>query len=163
MSTEEKEHVEEKEQLKVTSLSDIRKAADGEIIELPGWKSDPVFFHLRRPQLTTLVRNGKIPNALMSVVESLFDDTKQKKSDTSFGNYAELLHIIAEAALVKPGYEDVKDILTDEQLLCIYQYTQGGLAGLRKFRLQQDYAEQIIAHSLQMERAAKRTAKATAK
>ena len=146
-----------KNEQKVTSLQEIKDKAAGQVVELPGWDDDPVFFRLQRPAMAVLVKQGKIPNGLLNVVESLFevkDIGDTKKESPSYKQYAELLCVIAEAALVEPAYADVQDLLTDEQLLEIYQYTQGGLAGLRKFRERQEYLEQIMSYGKKMGKAA---------
>ena len=49
----------------------------------------------------------------------------------------EILEIMAEAALVEPTYDDIKNAgleLADDQLTAIFNYTQDGVAALNLFR-----------------------------
>ena len=89
---------------------------------------------LRRPSVLTLAMLGKIPNPLLSSAAKLFEFAP--KSETpSIKEIGEILHIVAEASLVNPTYEELKDQLTDSQLMEIYHYAKGGADGLEYFRV----------------------------
>ena len=44
---------------KVTSIQDFIKQSQGEVVELPGFTSEPVYVKLKRPSLLGLVKQGK--------------------------------------------------------------------------------------------------------
>lgn len=137
------------EEPKITSLEDLTKlrAKDGEVIELPAFDSKiPFHAKVRRPSLLKLCEAGIVPNSLLGIVRELYEG--QIKGDIP--KYYELLKIVAEQALVEPKFEDVKDIITDEQLGTIFDYVQQGVAALSKFR-QDGKLQEIINILLQNE------------
>lgn len=130
-----------KEEVKVTSIEQLKQDASGELVELPKFKSNSEFVaRLRRPSLLKLVRSGKIPNTLLTKTNELFiesgkgfdtDDTKLL--DELF----EVLEIIAGETFVEPKYEDIVNAgieLTDEQLMFLFTYSQRGVQDLESFR-----------------------------
>ena len=107
------------------------KAKDGEIVTLPAFDKDtPFTAKLRRPSLLKMCEAGVIPNSLVGIVRELFEG--QLKGDIT--KYHTLLKIIAEQALVEPKYEDVKEVITDEQLGTIFDYVQSGVISAKSFR-----------------------------
>jgi len=88
---------------------------------------------LKRPSILTLARLNKIPNPLLSAATSLFEFSSNSTT-VSIKEIGEILHIIAEASLISPSYEEIKDDLTDEQLMEIYHYAKEGADGLECFR-----------------------------
>lgn len=130
-----------KEELKVTSIEQLKQDSSGELVELPKFKNNSEFVaRLRRPSLLKLVRSGKIPNTLLTKTNELFiesgkgfdtDDTKLL--DELF----EVLEIIAGETFVEPKYEDIVNAgieLTDEQLMFLFTYSQQGVQDLETFR-----------------------------
>lgn len=130
-----------KEELKVTSIEQLKQDSNGELVELPKFKNNSEFVaRLRRPSLLKLVRSGKIPNTLLTKTNELFiesgkgfdtDDTKLL--DELF----EVLEIIAGETFVEPKYEDIVNAgieLTDEQLMFLFTYSQQGVQDLENFR-----------------------------
>lgn len=130
-----------KEELKVTSIEQLKQDSSGELVELPKFKNNSEFVaRLRRPSLLKLVRSGKIPNTLLTKTNELFiesgkgfdtDDTKLL--DELF----EVLEIIAGETFIEPKYEDIVNAgieLTDEQLMFLFTYSQQGVQDLENFR-----------------------------
>ena len=89
---------------------------------------------LKRPSILTLAMLGKIPNPLLSAAAKLFEFAP-KDTPASIKEIGEILHIVAEAALINPSYTEVKDQLTDRQLMEIYHYAKEGADGLEYFRV----------------------------
>ena len=51
-----------------------------------------------------------------------------------------MMNVIAEASLIKPSYKEIKSLgidLTDNQLMGLLMYSQGGIKALENFRNQQ--------------------------
>ncbi len=132
------------EEKKVCTLEDLKKAFGGEIVDLPGFSSEmPVFtVRLRRPSLMAMVKNGKIPNDLLTEANTLFTRGAAGSMNTNISNPSamkdmfDIIDALCEAAFVEPTYKDIKSIgveLTDEQLLAVFNYTQNGVDALKQF------------------------------
>lgn len=124
---------------KVTSIQDFIKQSQGEVVELPGFTSEPVFVKLKRPSLLGLVKQGKIPNALLTRTNELFSNDVgiDPTDDNMMGELSEVLELIAGESFVEPTYQKIKDAgveLTDEQLMAVFNYSQKGVKGLESFR-----------------------------
>ena len=119
---------------KVITGSDIGKlkAKNGEVIDLPGFdENTPFNARVKRPSLMELCAKEIIPNTLLAEAQQLFEGDLQK------GNllkYNEIMRKVCEVALIEPKYSDVVDILTDEQIVTIFDYTQKGVVALLPFR-----------------------------
>lgn len=108
-------------------------------VELPGYANGSVKVKMRRPSLLALVRSGAVPNPLIAVAGELFSSGSQALEKASFGEVAEVIDIVARAALVEPSFEQLEQEgvnLTDEQLMAIFSYAQAGVRGLEPFRAQ---------------------------
>ena len=119
---------------KVTSIEDIKnlKAKEGEIIELPGFdENTPFTARVKRPSLMELCKNGTIPNPLLGAAQKVFEGTINK---ADIKEYGDVIRKVVEVALVEPRYSEVKDLLTDDQLVLIFDYTQKGVVALLPFR-----------------------------
>lgn len=103
-------------------------------IQLTDFYEDrPMEVTVRRPSILSLARAGKIPNPLMNTVMRMFE-FRVGGEEPSLKEMADTLHIVAESCLVEPAYEEVKDRLTDEQLMEIYHFAKGGVSELDFFR-----------------------------
>lgn len=142
-------------ELQVTSIDAIKKVVQGEIIELPPFEDGtPFVARVRKPNMLTLVSNGKIPNALLSSVSELFKKNKEGKikpedmgdedSINKLSDTMKLFRIMADAALVEPTLKAIEEVgatLSDQQLVAIFNYTQSGVAALQSFREEQTRVE----------------------
>ena len=130
----------------VISIDELKKLAEGEIVELPSFKGDErINVRLRRPSMLFMIKSGKIPNDLLVEANKLFTQgtgglaTNQKdlNDPTTLVKTTELLERICEEAFVEPTYKQICDAgikLTDSQLLAVFEYTQNGVANLKSFR-----------------------------
>lgn len=130
-------------EMKVTSILDLQEYAKGVIVELPGFaEGQPFVARLRRPSMLVLAKSGKIPNELLATADSLFNGTKRATNNpNALKEITGILEIMAEAALVDPSYNDLKEVgldLTDEQFMAIFNYTQAGVRALDSFRPQHE-------------------------
>ena len=125
--------------LKVTSVEELIQYSKGEIVELPSFREGaPFIARLRRPSMMSLVKSGKIPNALVKSASKLFngkgvDDNNPKAMGQAF----EVFDALCEAAFMEPTYKEIKEAgveLTDEQYMAIFNYTQRGIRALEPFR-----------------------------
>lgn len=129
---------------KVISIDELKKLAEGELVELPSFKSDEkILVKLRRPSMMQLVKMGKIPNDLLVEANKLFAQgtggvvSKGIDDPNTLSKTVDLIECICEEAFVEPTYKEIREAgikLTDSQLLAVFEYTQNGVANLKSFR-----------------------------
>lgn len=124
--------------LQVTSISDLQKYAEGQIIELPAFaEGQPFVARLRRPSMLALVRAGKIPNALLKTANSLFlKSSVNEKDESAMNDLFQVFDTLCEASFVDPTWAQLKEAnvqLTDDQLMFVFNYTQQGVRALDSF------------------------------
>jgi len=119
------------EEKKITSVGDLDNLKKGEVVELPPFDEGTLLVaRLKRPSLLTLCKNGTIPNTLLATAQKIYEG--EKHGDIK--SFSEILHAVAKSALIEPKYEEVSELLNDEQLTAIFNYTQTGILGLLPFR-----------------------------
>ncbi|MDU2198859.1 MAG: hypothetical protein E7E21_10670 [Peptostreptococcaceae bacterium] len=133
--------------MQVTSLEQLKNIKLSEIVELPSFEDGtPLIVEIRKPNMMQLITSGKIPNTLLNVAMDMFNgktgDKMQKASQSSkdLSELVKMMNVIAETSLVNPCYEDFKTTgvdLSDDQLMAILMYSQGGVKSLENFRKQQ--------------------------
>lgn len=125
-------------ELRETTFEDLKRYSMGELVALPSFSDDmPLIVRLRRPNIMSLVKNGKIPNALLSSVSSLFNGKVDISKETDYSNMFEIVNIMCKEALISPTYEQFEEAnidLTIEQKMAIFNYTQEGVKALDSFR-----------------------------
>lgn len=132
-------------ELKVTSISELKKMANGEIVELPGFTDGTTFVaRLKRPSMLALAKSGKIPNNLLGAANKLFigvgnvlNSSNNKNNEDALSELFDIIEVICEECFVEPSYKELKDNgieLTDQQKLAIFTYTQRGVKSLENFR-----------------------------
>lgn len=130
--------------LKITTLKELKKIAEGEIVSLPPFTDGTQFVvRMRRPSLMALVKAGKIPNELLELANELFADGIQGENIKSMtetgilGQMFDFMEILCSESMLEPSYDDVKSVgleLTDEQQMQIFAYAQQGVKALATFR-----------------------------
>ena len=130
----------QEEENKVTSIYDLQKYAKGQIVRLPDFaEGQPFVARMRRPSLLIMAKSGKIPNRLLSTATNLFNggNDKNANTDSLLSDTYDVCEAIAEAALVEPTLNDIKNSgieLSDNQLIAIFNYAQRGIEALDNFR-----------------------------
>lgn len=126
--------------LKITSLTELQSYKDGKIVELPPFaEGQPFIARLTRPSMLMMVKEGRIPNTLLTSANELFQngvdyDTEDKGA---LSELFDVIDLICEASLLEPSLQDIKDAglsLTDEQMLFLFSYAQQGVKALDSFR-----------------------------
>ena len=130
--------------MEITTLDQLKSIKQTEIIELPSFEDGtPFIAEIKKPNMMQLLTSGKIPNTLLSVAVEMFNgktgEIMGKASDDikTLKELIGMMEILADASLVNPSYEDIKkaDIqLTENQLMSILMYSQGGIKALENFR-----------------------------
>lgn len=131
-------------EVKVTSISELKKYQEGEIVKLPAFGPGQEFYaKLRRPSMLSMAKQGKIPNELLESASNLFvngnvnGNTMKKMDKDVLQKMFDVIDLICEASFVEPKYSDLQKEgieLTDEQLTFIFNYSQMGVKSLENFR-----------------------------
>ncbi len=131
----------EQRPVRPTSIGELKVYMGGELVELPPFADGQRFVaRLRRPSLLKLIKQGQIPNSLITMASEMFASgasALDPSDDASLRDLFDVIDVIAAASFVEPTYEELvaNDIeLTDEQLLALFNYTQNGVQGLQRFR-----------------------------
>lgn len=131
----------------ITSVSEWRERSQP-LVDIQGFEPGEYFtVRLRAVSLLTLVKTGKIPNALLSEATKLFTSSKDSSGkideaallsnlDGTDG-VMQIIDSVVESAMVEPTYNEVKDFITDAQKMEIFNWTQGGIDALKSFREEQ--------------------------
>ena len=133
--------------MQITSLEQLQSIKQTEIIELPPFEDGtPLNVEVKKPNMMQLMTSGKIPNTLLSSAMDMFNGKVGQKMEKAANNISDLkdlvgmMNVIAEASLVRPSYKEIKSLgidLTDNQLMGLLMYSQGGVKALENFRNQQ--------------------------
>lgn len=127
----------------VTDISTLKVYMEGNVVKLPDFgEGQPFYARLRRPSLLSLIKEGKIPNALMNSANELFISgssamTENVNNDEKMKEIFEVIDVLCEATFVAPSYHEMRAngiTLTDEQYMFIFAYTQEGIKALENFR-----------------------------
>lgn len=127
------------EQLKVTSINDLRDYSRGTIVQLPDFaEGQPFIARVQRPSMMKLAGSGKIPNTLLAAAGDVFSGgAKNDEEGNLLPNLYEVARIMADATLIEPSLADIEGAgmeLTDEQYMAIMSYSQNGVSALESFR-----------------------------
>ena len=125
---------------KVTTIYDLQEYSRGQIVKLPDFaEGQPFVARMRRPSLLVMAKKGKIPNKLLATATDLFNggNSHNANNDSILSDTYDVCEAIAEAALVEPTMEEIKNAgleLSDNQLIAIFNYAQRGIEALNNFR-----------------------------
>lgn len=119
---------------------DVNKFMDNStVIEVPDFNGiENIEIKVKRPQLMSMMSQGKIPNRLLGVAAQATMGNKGKKEKLDpiqeAKELAEWIAFYCEICMVEPKYEEVKDTITDDQALAIYAWAIAPIDVLRSFR-----------------------------
>lgn len=128
--------------MEITSLTQLTKYTEGQVVELPSFaEGQPFVARIRRPSILALAKSGKIPNSLLQTANGLFNgDPKDRQKTDYLKNVFDVLDVVCEACFLEPTYKDLQEAgveLTDDQYMFIFNYTQTGVRALDSFRRKQ--------------------------
>ncbi len=90
---------------------------------------------LQRPRLLAMAEMGKIPNPMLNAAnDAMFGKNKSKAKEPELKSLAETISLYCAVCLVEPTYDEVKDYLTDAQMLAIWNWVMGKTKSLDTFR-----------------------------
>lgn len=91
---------------------------------------------LQRPRLLALAEQGKIPNPMLTAASDVMFGKKKKETEKEpeLKTLAGTISLYCAVCMVEPTYEEVKDYLTDDQMLAIWNWVMGKTKSLDTFR-----------------------------
>lgn len=127
--------------MNITSVSDLQSYAAGVVVRFPDFaEGQPFVARVRRPSMLVLAKAGKIPNTLLTAAGELFAKGGaglDADNDRMLGDMYDIMHIICEASLVQPTLAEIEGagvVLSDDQMMAIFNYSQAGVKALESFR-----------------------------
>ena len=125
----------------ITSFEDLKRYSGGTVVELPPFaEGQPFVAKLRRPSLLALAKGGKIPNQLLHRAGQLFNGggaALDSDDDDMLSSIYDISMVVVRASLVSPTLDEIHEAgleLSDDQIMAIFNYTQGGVSALKQFR-----------------------------
>ena len=130
----------------VTTIEELKKIGEGEIIELPPFDNGKTIkVRIRKPDITMMIFKGKIPNPLMKTAmkiagEKVDDNEKDSKKEPDMEEtqrYFQLLELVAKNCLLSPTYDEIEQYaggLNLQQLVAILNHAQVEVNDLNSFR-----------------------------
>ena len=130
--------------LNVTTFGELKEYSKGTLVRLPDFaEGQPFVARIKRPSMLQMVKSGSIPNSLLSKANSMFFDggnSLKLDDEEIMSQMFDIIEGICEQSFIEPTYEQIKEsgiILTDEQMMFIFNYSQRGVFALESFRNKQ--------------------------
>lgn len=118
----------------ILSVEQLRNMATS-IIEIPDFEgTGTIKVRVQKPRLMAMAAQGKIPNHLLGVVNDMMFEDKKEKKEVNIADVAKTYELYCRACLVEPDYEEIKDIITDDQMMAIFDWAMGDMKKLETFR-----------------------------
>lgn len=122
----------------IFSIDKLRELANP-VIQIPGFDyKSTINIRVQQPRLMAMASQGKIPNHLMNIATLMISGKKLDSKELTQEQYIKEIHAAMElycrACMVEPSYEDMKDILTDDQKATIFNWGIGKVQKLDSFR-----------------------------
>lgn len=119
---------------KILSINELKKMATT-VIEIPNFdNSGTIKVRVKKPRLMAMASQGKIPNHLLGIVNTMMFGNKKEKKEINITDVAKTYELYCRACLVEPTYDEFKDIMTDEQMSAIFDWAMGKVSQLDTFR-----------------------------
>lgn len=120
--------------MSVISASEFRKRAT-RVIEIDGFEpGEKIEVRIKPASLINLMVSGKLPNDLLGTVQELFDKGDDLKDQDVFAQGADkvkeimgLIDLVCDQSLVEPPFQEIKDVITDNQKMQIMGAAQGNV------------------------------------
>ena len=118
----------------ILSIQELKKMATT-VIEIPNFdNSGTIKVRIQKPRLMAMAAQGKIPNHLLGIVNTMMFPSKKEKKEPNVEEIGKIYELYCRACLVEPSYEEIKDIITDEQMEAIFDWAMGDVKKLETFR-----------------------------
>lgn len=103
-------------------------------LEIPGLDGrQRITIKVQRPRILAMAAQGKIPNRLMTVATRVIGGAAKSK-EPSIKDIAETIELYCRACMVEPTFDEIKDIITDDQMSAIFFWATSEVDELASFR-----------------------------
>ncbi len=118
----------------ILSIEQLKNMATT-IIEIPDFEgTGTIKVRVQKPRLMAMAAQGKIPNHLLGIVNNMMFPSKKEKKEPNIEEIAKIYELYCRACLVEPSYDEIKDIMTDEQMSAIFDWAMGDMKKIETFR-----------------------------
>lgn len=118
----------------ILSIEQLKKMATT-VIEIPDFEdTGTIKVRVQKPRLMAMASQGKIPNHLLGTVNNMMFPSKKEKKEPNIEEIAKIYELYCRACLVEPSYDEIKNIITDEQMEAICDWAMGDVEKLEPFR-----------------------------
>ena len=123
----------------ILSIEQLRNMSTS-IISIPNFDSTgTIDIKVQKPRLMAMASKGQIPNHLMSIVNGMMfgkkkDSSNNQKEEDKVKDIFKIYELHCFVCMVEPKYDDVKDILTDDQMEAIFVWANKKISKLDSFR-----------------------------
>lgn len=118
----------------ILSIEQLKKMATT-VIEIPDFEgTGTIKVRVQKPRLMAMASQGKIPNHLLGIVNNMMFPSKKEKNEPNIEEIAKIYELYCRACLVEPSYDEIKNIITDEQMEAIFDWTMGDMKKVETFR-----------------------------
>ena len=123
----------------ILNIEKLREMANP-IIKVPNFdNTGHINIRVQRPKLLKMAAEGKIPNHLMNIAATMINGrplSKQKEltPEEYIKEINGAMELYCRACMVEPTYEEMEDILTDDQKATIFNWGIGEVSSLDTFR-----------------------------
>lgn len=116
------------------NIEEIKAKAVQEL-EIPGFiDGESITIKVQKPRIMAMMAQGKIPNPLMGTIQKLMKGQTTSTKDTDLVEMAKVFEFYCKTCMVEPSYEELADIITDEQMMSIFDWAIGGIMQVDSFR-----------------------------
>ncbi len=110
-------------------------------LEIPGFDGrQRITIKVQRPRILAMATQGKIPNRLMTVATRVMGGGDKKKEPT-IKDIAQTVELYCRACMVEPKFDEVKHIITDDQMSAIFEWATSEVDELASFRGDEESGE----------------------
>ena len=123
----------------ILSIEKLREMANP-IIKIPNFDNTGyIKVRVQRPKLLTMAAEGKIPNHLMNIAATMVNGRPlEKRKELTPEEYIKeingAMELYCRACMIEPTYDEMEDILTDDQKATIFAWGLGEVQVLDSFR-----------------------------
>lgn len=123
----------------ILSIEKLREMANP-IILIPNFDNTGyINIRVQRPKLLKMAAEGKIPNHLMNIAATMVNGRPlEKRKELTPEEYIKeingAMELYCRACMIEPTYDEMEDILTDDQKATIFNWGLGEVQVLDSFR-----------------------------
>lgn len=121
----------------VINIEELRAKAVQDLT-IPGFTDgETITIRVQKPRLMAMMAQGKIPNPLMGTIQEMMRGNAAVAQEADLAEMAKVFEFYCKTCMVEPTYDEMADIITDDQIMSIFDWAVGGVQELEPFRADQ--------------------------